>query len=233
MTILILAAHPDDEVLGCGGTIPNLKKQGEEVHIVILGQGITSREKNASADASKKIKSLQSNATSAAKIMGADSIQFHSFPDNRFDSVPMLDIIKTIEDHILHFKPHTIFTHHPGDLNIDHTITGRATLTAARPVPGQGVKNIYAYEVLSSTEWTFSCVSPPFEPNLFMDIQDNISIKVEAMKAYTSEIRKFPHPRSSDAIITLAKQRGSMAGLPYCEAFSIIRAIKGITNEKK
>ena len=225
MTILIIAAHPDDETLGCGGTIARHAVNKEHVHILILGEGITSRSPE-NKDNNGQISKLQENSRKAAKILGASSVSFESFPDNMFDSVPLLDIIKIIEHYIQKYNPHTIYTHHGGDLNIDHTITFRAVLTAARPTPKSSINNIYCFETLSSTDWSLGKVKQCFEPNLFIDITDFINIKVKAMEEYKSEICKFPHPRSLQAINALAMQRGSMAGLQYCEAFSIIREIK-------
>lgn len=225
MTILVVAAHPDDETLGCGGTIAKLSAENKDVHILILGEGITSRQDIDRVSAENKLSALRENSRKAAMILGAKSIEFQNFPDNMFDSVPLLDIIKTIEVYIKRHAPHTIFTHHGGDLNIDHSLTFRATLTAARPLQDCPVKHIYSFETLSATDWALGKTGPVFEPNLFVDIEQFINFKIRAMQAYVGEIREFPHPRSFEAIKSLAKQRGSMAGLRFCEAFSIIRTI--------
>ncbi len=225
MSILIIAAHPDDETLGCGGTIAKLSADKKDIHILILGQGITSRQTKNSISDKTAIKRLQKQAKNATSILGAKSIHFQSFPDNMFDSVPLLDIIKTIEIYINKYKPHTIFTHHGGDLNIDHSITFRAVITAARPIPETPVQHIYAFETLSATDWSFGKINNNFEPNSFIDISSFIDLKIKAMTKYKDEIREFPHPRSAEAIKVLAKQRGSMAGLLSCEAFAIIRTI--------
>jgi LmbE family N-acetylglucosaminyl deacetylase len=225
MSILVIAAHPDDETLGCGGAIAKYSSQGEPVHIVILGEGVRSRSNEFMPEDSKKINTLQQNGKTAAGILGAKNIFFESFPDNRFDSVPLLDIVKTVEIYIERFKPHTIFTHHGGDLNIDHSISFRAVITAARPLPGTCVKNIYAFETLSATEWAFETSSRKFKPNLFINIEPYLEKKIAAMTAYETEIRQFPHPRSAKAIAALAHRRGSMAGYKSGEAFSIIRQL--------
>lgn len=223
MSILVVAAHPDDEVLGCGGTIAKFSSQKQDVHILILGEGITSREIETFTDQKKEIRKLKNDAQKSAEIMGAKSISFESFPDNMFDSVPLIDLIKKIEFYIDTFRPNTIFTHHGGDLNIDHACTFRAVLTAARPLPESFVKTLVTFETLSSTEYSFGKTGHRFEPNLFIDIQPFLKAKIEAMEAYKGEIRHFPHPRSSKAIKNLAYSRGSTAGLTACEAFSIIR----------
>lgn len=225
MSTLVIAAHPDDETLGCGGTIAKLSSAGEKICIVILGQGIASRGVQNRTDEKQQIKTLREQSRTAAGILGTDSISFHDLPDNRFDTVPLLEVVRIIESYIKKIAPETIYTHHVGDLNIDHTITAKAAITAARPVPGCCVKKIFGFEVLSSTEWNFGAGSERFEPTLFNDITPYLDIKIKAMEAYENEICSFPHPRSRRGIKTLALQRGCMSGLDHCEAFSVIRII--------
>ncbi len=225
MPILIIAAHPDDETLGCGGTIARFSKEQEPVHILILGQGITSRQTGDNHTQALEIETLRENGRNAVKILGASHIYFESFADNMFDSVPLLNIVRTIESYIDTIRPSVIFTHHGGDLNIDHSITARAVLTAARPMPGCPVKHLYAFEVLSATDWSFGQISPGFIPHYFISIKGFMEQKIKALKSYEGEIRSFPHPRSAHAVKTLAGLRGSMAGLESAEAFSIIRSI--------
>ncbi len=225
MPILIIAAHPDDETLGCGGTIARFSEEQQPVHILILGQGITSRQTGDDNTRALEIEKLRKNCRNAGKILGASQIYFESFPDNMFDSVPLLNIVKAIESYIENIRPSVIFTHHGGDLNIDHSITARAVLTATRPMPGCPVKHLYAFEVLSATDWSFGQISPGFVPQYFINTKEFMAQKIKALKAYEGEIRTFPHPRSADAIKNLAGLRGSMAGLESAEAFSIIRTI--------
>ena len=225
MPILIIAAHPDDETLGCGGTIARFSAAQQQVHILILGQGITSRQTGDNNTQPLEVEKLRENCRNAVKILGAAHIYFESFPDNMFDSVPLLNIVKTIESYIETIRPSVIFTHHGGDLNIDHSITARAVLTATRPMPGCPVNHLYAFEVLSATDWSFGQISPGFIPHYFINIKEFMAQKTKALKAYEGEIRSFPHPRSTDAVKTLARLRGSMAGLENAEAFSIIRTI--------
>ncbi len=225
MSVLVIAAHPDDETLGCGGTIARLSAEKEPVHILILGEGIRSRSEKDDGSETGRIDALQTHAQKAAGILNAADIAFESFPDNRFDSVPLLDIVKCIEHHIEMHRPHTLFTHFGGDLNIDHSVTFRAALTAARPMTGTSIKNIFAFETLSATDWAFDRINSGFSPTYFVNIEDHIEQKIKAMQAYTGEIRTFPHPRSEEAIDALARYRGSTAGFNFCEAFCTIRQL--------
>lgn len=224
-TTLIIAAHPDDEVLGCGGTIARLTNEMKNVYVAILGEGVTSRySKREQADADA-IEKLRNNSKRVSEFLGVKELFLHDLPDNRFDTVPLLDIVKILEALIDKVKPLTIFTHHGGDLNIDHSIIHRATLTATRPIAGQSVKKVYAYEVPSSTEWAFAQFAKVFHPNVFIDIGETIEKKAKAMEIYESEVRSFPHPRSPEALKSVAKRWGAVAGLEAAEAFELIRGI--------
>ena len=224
--VLVIAAHPDDEVLGCGGTIAKWAREGTEVYIAILGEGITSRYNEPANVNISLVQQLRRDAEEVGRLLGAKEIFFYGLPDNRFDTVPLLDIIKIIEKLIENVEPTIVFTHYIGDLNVDHVLTCRATLTATRPTTHHSVKSVYSYEVLSSTEWTFYEGSKCFTPNLFIDINSTLDIKVKAMQVYKSEIREFPHPRSSEAIRIRAKQLGTVVGIKAAEAFKIIREIR-------
>lgn len=225
--VLIVAAHPDDEVLGCGGTIARHVSQGDEVYCLILGEGATSRgNRRGKADTEGEVKKLRAQARKAAKVLGIKDIFFRDLPDNRFDTVPLLDIVKMVESMIDKCQPDCIYTHHGADLNIDHQITQRAVLTAARPVPNCPVKEIYAFEVPSSTEWSFEQSEKAFHPSVFIDITETLETKVQAMQLYESETRPFPHPRSPEALHAIASRWGSMAGLKAAEAFQLIRSIR-------
>lgn len=215
--VLIIAAHPDDEVLGCGGTIAKLAAEGKQVEILILGEGAASR-----GGSAKEIEQLQTHARNAANILGAANVRFASLPDNRFDTVALLDIIKQIEAVVDELKPETVFTQHGGDLNVDHQITFRAVMTAVRPMAGSPVRALYAYEVGSSTEWAFQQFAPVFRPSLFVDISGFLDKKIAAMQAYESEARPAPHPRSPEVLRAQAAVRGSAVGLAAAEAFETI-----------
>ena len=223
--ILVIAAHPDDEVLGCGGTI--LATAPEDVVIIgILGEGITSRYPKRDEAPIEELNSLELQAKQVSSLLGASDLVLGGLPDNRFDSLDMLDIVQTIEQWIDKFNPGVVYTHHPGDLNIDHSTTYRSVLTATRPTKGSGVKELYTFEVPSSTEWAFQSLSPPFMPNTFVDVSDVIDRKVQALNVYKDEVRDFPHPRSSEGLKVVARRWGSVIGTNYAEAFQLIRSIR-------
>jgi LmbE family N-acetylglucosaminyl deacetylase len=221
--ILVVVAHPDDEVLGCGGTIARLVKEGYEAFTLILGEGVTSRgEGRDQRRQEKELAALKKQMAAANKVLGVKRVFSYGFPDNLFDSLPLLDIVKGVEKAVKAVKPALIFTHHQNDLNVDHRITFQAVLTACRPLQGSPVKQICAFETLSSTEWSWP---NDFRPNYYINITDVLSEKVKAMNCYRSETRPWPHPRSGQAIKALAAKRGSEAGMKNAEAFEIIRML--------
>lgn len=221
--VLIIAAHPDDEILGCGSTIARLVREGHEAYTLILGEGITSRdEKRNRAKRQKAIGNLKGQIQKANKAIGVEKVFTFDFPDNRFDSVPLLDIVKVIEDIKGKIKPDTVFTHYEKDLNIDHQITYRAVLTASRPLPDETIKEIYSFEVPSSTEWNYPL---SFSPDVFFDVSETIDLKLKAMAEYKSELRDYPHPRSLEGIKQNAQLWGIKSGLKYAEAFKLVRKI--------
>jgi LmbE family N-acetylglucosaminyl deacetylase len=222
--ILIVAAHPDDEVLGCGGTAARLVKEGNKVFSLILGEGITSRDDTRETKKNEdEIKALKEQAEKANKILGIEKTFLFDFPDNRFDTVQFLDIVKTIERIKKELKPEMILTHYGKDLNIDHQIVYKAVVTATRPLSSEIVKEIYSFEVLSSTEWNYPL---SFSPDTFFDISRTIDLKLKAMSQYRSELRGLPHPRSSEGIKLNASNWGMKVGLEYAEAFKSIRTIR-------
>ena len=227
MTILIVAAHPDDEVLGCGGTIAGHAAAGDDVHIAILGEGISSRHGRREEASATALEALQADARSAAAALGARGVDFGDLPDNRFDQVALLDVVKQVEVWIASHRPAAIYTHHPGDLNVDHGVVFRAVLTATRPgTTSVEVPDLYAFEVASSTEWSFQRIAPPFRPNVFVDISAALDKKIAAMECYRSERRSAPHPRSPDALRVAAARWGSVAGMRCAEAFELIRSLR-------
>ena len=226
MNILVIAAHPDDEVLGCGGTIAREAIEGNEVFIAILGEGVTSRYEHREKADSELISKLHNQSNQVASFLGAKEIFMYNLPDNQFDTVPLLDVVKIIEGLVDKLAPTVIYTHHRGDLNIDHVITHRAVLTATRPLRGQPVQDIYAFEVPSSTEWSFGQYQGGFNPNMFVNISETLDQKIKAMEIYEGELRTFPHPRSSESLSSIAKYRGSAVGYKAAEGFEIIRSIR-------
>jgi len=224
--ILAVVAHPDDEVLGCGGTMARLAGEGHEVYATILGEGITSRLDQRTQADPVILQELRNRSRLASRLLGAKELYLHDFPDNRFDTVPLLDVVKTIEKAIDRFEPQVVYTHHGGDLNIDHVVTHRAVMTATRPVGNCPVKEIYAFEVPSATEWAFGQFRQGFQPNVFTDISTTLERKIEAMEIYESEARAFPHPRSPMALRTIAKRWGIVVGVACAEAFELIRSVR-------
>lgn len=224
--ILVVAAHPDDEVLGAGATMARLAAEGHEVHIAILGEGATSRFDERTQADGQLVRTLDEQSRRAARRVGAVGVTLHQLPDNRFDSVPLLDVIKIVERQIAQLTPAVIFTHHGGDLNVDHQVTNRAVITATRTLPGHPVRELYAFEIPSSTEWAFQQLEPIFRPNTFFDVASTLEAKVEALLEYEGEARPFPHPRSAEALRAIARRWGSVAGCQAAEAFQLIRAVR-------
>ena len=222
MNILIIAAHPDDEVLGCGGAIARYSGEGHQIHVAILGEGVTSRYASRDRADSGLVDELHGHSQRVAELLGAKELHTFSLPDNRFDTVPLIDVVKLVEGLVEQLQPEMVFTQHGGDLNVDHAVVFRATLTAVRPLANRPVKHLYAYEVASSTEWAFQQFSPAFQPTLFLDIGQTLDLKIKAMQIYEREIRTFPHPRSPEALRATARRWGSVVGLQAAEAFQCI-----------
>ena len=220
--VLVVASHPDDEVLGCGGTLYNLKKNGAKISGLFLSDGESSRKH---LKINKLILNRKKQAIKAGKIIGIKKSIFGNFPDNSMDSVPLLKIIQFIEKQIKIIKPDAIFTHFESDLNIDHQITNKAVVTACRPTKNQTVKSILFFEILSSSEWNISSKNKSFKPNYFVDITNSIRFKIKALKYYKRELKKWPHPRSIQGVNLLSKSRGSTVGFSNAEAFILGRHI--------
>jgi LmbE family N-acetylglucosaminyl deacetylase len=224
--ILIVVAHPDDELLGCGATMHKLINDFNcSIRVVILGEGITSRSIDRDVDKWKdELEKHKINILSAAKQIGYQSVGIYDFPDNRFDTVALLDIIKIIEKEKEEFNTEIIFTHHGGDLNIDHQRTFEAVMTACRPLSNESVNAIFTFETPSGTEWRASSDPKHFVPNLFIEVSEkNMEAKIKGMESYEFERRQYPHPRSPEALKILAQRYGIMMGGEIYEAFQIIR----------
>ncbi|WP_462252232.1 PIG-L deacetylase family protein [Ekhidna sp.] len=226
--VLVAVAHPDDELLGIGGTLNKLATEyNSHIHVVILGEGITSRDdKRDTQNRSGELTTHNKNILEAQKIIGYQSLSTYDFPDNRFDSVDLLDVVKVIEKEKAAFQPDVIITHHHGDLNVDHRITFQAVLTATRPMELEKVSGIITFETPSGTEWQSTADSRIFRPNLYLSIsEEQLKAKIAAMECYEYEKRAFPHPRSPKALRLLAEYRGMTIGKPLAEAFQIVRWI--------
>lgn len=223
-TALVIAAHPDDEMLGCGGTLARLAANGCGITILLLGEGPTSRDSTAIASSAAKDQA-RSSALLAARELNIDNVQFGNLPDNQFDSIPLLKLIQPIEKIAALVKPDIVFTHHPGDLNVDHERTHRAVMTAFRPLPGSRVKAILGFEVLSSTEYNTPGSTAHFSPNVYSNISEFLMKKQEALTHYASEMRSWPHPRSTEGVEHLARLRGCQCGHEAAEAFMLCRCV--------
>lgn len=223
MNVLVIAAHPDDEVLMCGGTIAKHATNGDSVFVLFASDGETARfEDPSNAGAAEAVEARKAAARKAAERLGAEDPLFLGFPDNRLDSLPLLDIIKPIERAVADIRPDIVITHATGDLNIDHHLVSKAVATACRPLPGRSVRALYAAETLSASEWGLSA---PFTPTRYVDISVHIQTKVDALKLYGGEIPPAPHARSEEAVLANARMRGAQVGLHFAEAFEVIREI--------
>lgn len=228
--ILVVAAHPDDEVLGCAATVSKYVSAGAVAHLLIMTAGVGGRvpaEMQRDKEVLDAQKHLSKEAKAAADLTGYQSITLLDFPDNRLDTVGKMDIALRIKEFVQDIKPDLVFTHHPGDYNWDHTTTFEAVMMAARTNPPEfAPAEIRTFEVLSSTERAWQDSSRAFHPNLYIDISETIDVKAKAMEVYSTENRPYPHPRSPEAIRNLAMRRGNEVGFVYAEAFHIVRKIE-------
>lgn len=220
-TVLVVAAHADDEVLGCGGTIARHVSKGDRVYVAFMADGVGSR----GMDETNELRFRNQARDKALKILGVTQWYALDFPDNCMDNVPLLDVSQALEPIIEQVQPERIYTHHHGDLNVDHRVTHQAVMTACRPVPNFSVREILTFEVMSSTEWATPSVAP-FLPTVFVDIGLYLPKKLEALAAYDMEMRLLPHSRSVEHIELLARHRGNCVGLAAAEAFEVVRALE-------
>ena len=218
--ILIIAAHPDDEVIGCGGTILKAFKSGCSVSVIFLGEGVSTR--YAGNELSKKSleaqRIRQKESINSLKILRIKDYEFGSLLCTRFDTYPLVEIVRIIEKKIKKLKPNIIFTNNPDELNIDHTVTYNATEIATRPFNKSFIRSIYSYEIVCSGNFPFS---QNFQPNVYVDVKKFWKQKILAFAAYKNEIRKYPFPRSLKGIEIQARYRGLQSGLELSEAFKL------------
>ena len=224
--VLVVAAHPDDEVLGCGGTIARHFDIGDQVHVLIVAEGATSRQQQRDrGEAIEDLSALAEAAQQAGEILGAKGVELLDLPDNRLDSLDRLDLIRQIEERIERHQPQVVYVHHAGDVNVDHRRLHEAVVTACRPTPGHSVRRLLSFEVASSTEWQPPGSAPAFQPNWFVDISAQWPRKREALAAYASEMRPWPHARSIEAVEHLVRWRGTQVGVEAAEAFCLLRQL--------
>lgn len=223
--VLVVAAHPDDELLGCGATIARHAAEGARVWTLVLGEGVAARAGLAPAEKARQLKALRRHAAAANKAAGVERCLLLDFPDNRLDSVPRLDVIQAVEKVVARFRPERVYTHSPADLNVDHQIVSEAVRTACRPLPGSSVRDVLAFETVSATEWRFDA-ERRFVPNVFVDVSRTLERKLKALARYEGEMRAFPHPRSAEALRALAELRGAQAGYAAAEAFALVRRVQ-------
>lgn len=216
--VLVVGAHPDDEVLGVGATIPLIKAAGGRVTVCIVTDGSSTQY---SGDAVTR-REKDGNLLAANEILGTDEVIHWSFPDMRLDTVPHVELNKALEDLLGKRSFDTVFVHHAHDVNLDHQAIHRSVLVAARPTPGQSVRRILSYHVNSATEWGARSEQRQFCPNVYFDVSTTIQKKLEAMKCYGVELRKFPHPRTLQALEHRARVWGSEVGYEYAEAFKLL-----------
>lgn len=217
---LIVASHPDDDILGCGGILSKFRDK-IDFKVIFIAEGSTCRFDNPnSIEAKNEVVKRNSYAIEALKYLGIFNYEFYNLPCGRLDQIPLLSINKIIESEIKNFQPDTVFTHSKCDSNQDHHKVYDSTIIATRP--GSGVDNVLSFEVLSSTEWGFS---NSFSPNYFVSLsKSNINDKWKSLEYYITETKSFPYPRSKKGIETLANYRGLQSGNEYAEAFKLIRS---------
>ena len=213
--VMVVCAHPDDEILGCGATMAKHIESGDEVHVLIMADGVSSRDA-----VNQDYVERNESATKASEIIGHTITQLQ-YADNQMDKYPQLQVAKSIESEIEKYRPTIVYTHWPHDMNVDHRVTSKATSVACRPVPGCSVKRLFYFEVPSSTEWCST--GQVFSPNWFSSV--HITKKLDALNCYSMEMRESPHPRSVESVINLMKLRGCEAGVQYAEAFIMARGI--------
>jgi LmbE family N-acetylglucosaminyl deacetylase len=228
--VAVVVAHADDEVLGCGGTLKRHTLSGDEVWTIVLADGETSRYVDASDNESvrARIAERTQSAQKASQALGVQHTHVHEFPDNRLDTRPLLEIVRVVEQHIQQIGPDMVYTHHAGDVNVDHRLVHEAVITACRPGPGHPVRDLLFFETLSSTEWQPAHSAQAFLPNWFVDISETLDHKLAALRNYDEEMRPWPHPRSYEGVAHLARWRGASVGCAAAEAFILGRRIRRI-----
>jgi len=227
-SLIVVAAHPDDEVLGCGATVRQMVDRGWTANLLIMTNGIGGRFSDTQDPAIRRAQQdLMQQSKQAAALVGFSAVAYGGFEDNRMDVISRADLSHKVREHVAAWQPDLVFTHHPGDYNWDHTATFDAVMMACRPNPPEfSPSEIRTFEVLSSTERAWQSPDRAFHPNLFIDVKSTIETKKEALRAYQMEYREYPHPRSVEAIEYLSRKRGNEIGVEYAEAFQLVRKLE-------
>jgi LmbE family N-acetylglucosaminyl deacetylase len=215
--VLVVGAHPDDEILGAGGTLARHVLRGHQVHAVVVSEGASSRYP------AEMLGTLEKQARRAAETIGFVSARLCDLPDQRLDMVPLIELTQLVEAVVTDVRPHVVYTHFPGDVNADHGVLARAVWTACRPYGQPQLRRFAVFETPSSTEWAWPIGGAGLKPNLFVDVTETLELKLAAMRCYESELRDYPHPRSIRALTERAAYWGSQVGCPLAEPFRILR----------
>lgn len=219
--VVVIAAHPDDELLGAGGTLARHVRAGDEVHAIVVADGAGSRYP------AELVSSLEKQARRAGEVIGFTSLQFLQLPDQRLDTIPLIELTQRLEGVLDEIGPDTVYTHFPEDVNTDHGLVARGAWTACRPYARPRVRKFAVFETPSSTEWAWSMPGTDFRPSLFVDVTDTLEAKIAAMECYETELRDYPHPRSSRALRERAAYWGSHIGRRAAEPFIVLREVIG------
>ncbi|WP_163505808.1 PIG-L deacetylase family protein [Fodinicola acaciae] len=217
--VAVLAAHPDDELLGPGGTLALWVRRGDDVHAIIVADGATSRYEHGMASV------LAKSSRRAGDVLGLSSVRDLALPDQRLDAIPLIDVTQRIEAVVDELRPDIVLTHFPQDVNADHCVVARATWTACRPYVLPRLKRFAVFETPSSTEWAWPADAAAFAPTVFVDISETLEDKLAAMECYESELRDYPHPRSLRALRERAGFWGSRIGRAAAEPFQLLREV--------
>jgi LmbE family N-acetylglucosaminyl deacetylase len=217
-TVLCVGAHPDDEVLGAGGTLAAHATQGDEVHVLVVTEGAT-----AQYDDPSYVEQKRREARACADVLGVERVHFGDLPDMRLDDVPHVEVNAVVEDCVADLDPSVVYTHSRQEVNRDHHAVYDSTLVATRP--DSGVERVLAYETPSSTDWVGGGTDA-FQPTVYVDVTDHLDTKLAAFAEYDSETRTFPHPRSAESLRARATMRGAAAGVPAAEAFTLVKELR-------
>ncbi len=220
MKVLVLAAHPDDELLGLGGTVARHVADGDDVYLCVASEGASARYSQGA------VSQLEEQGRRAAAVLGARDIRFLGLRDQHLDATPVIDVIRAVEPVLDEVRPDVVYTHHWGDVNRDHRVISEAAMVACRPVGTSYPFRFYLFETPSSTEWSYPDVNAAFIPTHFVDVTAQIEKKLEAMACYQTELRPPPHPRSLDSLRSRAAYWGQVVGVAYAEAFVVAREVR-------